>query len=102
MAVPPIGGSMDDKWPRAAIALVVFATVVVGLTLIVTQCTAAPESERPAPTQLDVVSYDAPTWAGNRVSDCWLVEDRQLHHNWWMIKLDGQWVTLDAGEMREP
>jgi len=92
---------MDERWPRAAIALIVFASVVVGATLLVTQCT-GPEPERPVPTQLDVVSYAAPTWAGNRVSDCWLVQDRTLHHDWWMMKLDGEWVTLDAGEVSEP
>ena len=60
------------------------------------------ESTRPIPDALDVVSYDAPMWATERMSDCWLLQDRQHHRNWWLIKLDGQWVTLDAGEVTEP
>lgn len=85
-----------------AIALtLVFALICALLSCAV----AADETETARPTpddQLDVVIYAPPAWATGCMTNCWHLQDRQRHHDWWLVKLDGQWVALDAGEVAEP
>lgn len=48
---------------------------------------------------LDIISYDPPKWGGDRVSECWYLVDRLNNHRFWLLKIDGQWVPLDIGEV---
>lgn len=50
--------------------------------------------DKPLPSQLDIVSYEAPTWAKDRVTDCWYMEDRKSQSACWMLRIDDEWVIV--------
>jgi len=61
--------------------------------------TTEPGGTREPARSLDIVSYDPPKWGGDRVSECWYLVDRLSNHRFWLLKIDGQWVPLDIGEV---
>lgn len=97
---------MDRRAIAKAIAMALALTLVFAVICALLSCAVAADGTEPAlPTpddQLDAVRYAPPAWATVCMTDCWHVQDRQRHHDWWLVKLDGQWVALDAGEVREP
>ena len=42
----------------------------------------------------NVVEYDRPAWLGE-CERCYRVIDRMTGQRWWLIKVDGQWVTRE-------
>lgn len=88
-----------------AIAMALAMLAIFAMICVLFSCgIAADEAEptRPTPDELGIVKYASPMGASEHVSDCWHLQDRQRHHDWWLVRLDGQWVALDAGEVREP
>lgn len=84
--------------PTVAVALAIITAIVAAVVLV--NADKQQEPERPEATSLDVVSYDAPLWASERITDCWYMQDRRSNRAWWLMKLDGQWLGLDAGEVK--
>ena len=89
----------------AAIVALVFAASVALMAACMTECgrqqQAASESDdtREPARGLDIVSYAPPKWGGGRVTECWYLVDRLNNHKFWLLKIDGQWVPLDIGEV---
>ena len=94
---------MDKDGKRRLLGAGLVILAIVGALCVATMVTAQPqpkaEDTRPQPDQLDIVSYAPPLWASERISDCWHMQDRRNHRNYWLIKIDGQWLGLDAGEV---
>lgn len=42
----------------------------------------------------NVVEYDRPAWLGE-CERCYRVIDRMTGQRWWLLKMDGQWVTRE-------
>ena len=80
-------------------AVVVAFVMVIAIVSAVVTNGQERESTREQARALDIVSYDPPAWGKERISDCWEVEDRLNNRKFWLIKVDGQWVPLDIGEV---
>lgn len=84
---------------RATVRILTLLSLFVVLCVCVVSCTPkAVASERAAVpgSPLDAVGYGAPAFAdGDR---CWLVTDRLRDESWWLVRLDGEWVTLPLGQ----
>ncbi len=89
----------------ATIVALVFVVAVALIAVCMNECDrqqqAASESDgtRETARGLDIVSYDPPKWGGGRVSECWYLVDRLNNSKFWLLKIDGQWVPLDIGEV---
>ena len=42
----------------------------------------------------NVVEYDRPAWL-NECERCYRVIDRMTGQRWWLLRIDGQWVTRE-------
>ena len=91
----------ERVWRIGCVVGIVVVVIALAAAALLSPSTQQQET-RPTPDQLDVISYDAPPWASERITDCWYVQDRSHHYGYWLIKLDGQWLGLPTGEVAEP
>lgn len=83
------------------VAIVMVIAAIAGIAEAGQQQETKQQESMLEPTRgLDIVSYDPPAWGKERISDCWEVEDRLNNRKYWLLKVDGQWVPLDIGEVQ--
>jgi len=91
---------MRETLIRAALAMAAFVAAMVILTTVLTSCSG--NGSEDAPPRLNgqpldahnVVEYDRPAWLGE-CERCYRVIDRMTGQRWWLLRIDGQWVTRE-------
>lgn len=97
-----MGRNVDKRtlFLRALIVVAIVLSVALCVCIFVARHDVAQARDtRKEARGLDIVSYDPPAWGKERISDCWEVEDRLNNRKYWLLKVDGQWVPLDIGEV---
>lgn len=88
---------MED-WIRAVRAAIAFLAVTCAIAALLGGCARADATGR-IDCPLDAVRYKAPAFA-DEGHPAWRVSDRSAHVGWWLLWMDGGYVALPIGEVR--